>query len=88
MPAVDRSVDLAGGYVQRGEQGGDAVTQIVMGAPFGQPGHHRQYRRGPVQGLDLGFFIDAEHQRLFRRVQIEPDYIADLVNEVRVGADI
>jgi hypothetical protein len=66
MPAVDGSVDLTGGHIQRGEQGGDAMAQVVMRAPFGQPGHHRQHRRGPIQGLDLGLLVHAKHQRLLR----------------------
>jgi hypothetical protein len=88
VAAVDGSVDLAGGHVQGGEQGGDAMAQVVMGAPFGQSGHHRQHRRGPVQGLDLGFLVHTQHQRLLRRIQIQPDDVADLVDEVRVGADL
>jgi len=59
-----------------------------VGAPFGQPGHHRQHRRGAVQGLDLGFLVYAQHQRLFRRIQIQPDDVADLVDELRIVADL
>src|SRR6478609_7826659 len=66
VAAVDRSVDLAGGYVQGGEQRGDAMAKVVMRASYGQPGHHRQHRRRAVQGLDLGFLIHTEHQRLHR----------------------
>ena len=33
-------------------------------------------------------FVHAEHQRLLRRIQIQPDDVADLVDEVRVGADL
>ena len=59
-----------------------------MGAPFGQPGHHRQHRRGPIQRLDLGFLVHTEHQRLFRRIQVQPDDVADLVDELWVIADL
>ena len=88
VPAVDRAVDLAGGHVQGGEQGGDAMAQVIVGPTLRQPGHHRQHRRGAIQGLDLGFFIHAEHQRLLRRVQIESDHIADFVDELRIIADL
>ena len=37
MAAKDRS-DPAGGHVQRGEQSGGAVADVVVGAPAGSPG--------------------------------------------------
>src|SRR5665647_2590909 len=46
MPPVDRGDDGPVGDVERGEQAGHAVTDIVMGAPLGHPGHHRQHRAG------------------------------------------
>ncbi len=32
--------------------------------------------------------VHPEHQRLFRRIQIQPDDIADLVDELRIIADL
>ena len=71
-----RPTDRAGG------RRGGGVSRTLLPAPS-----VADLRQARNFGLDLGFFIDAEHQRLFRQVQIEPDYIAGLVNEVRVGAD-
>ena len=89
MPAVDGSVDLAGGHVQRGEQGGDAVAQVVMAcAARACPGIIGSTGADRSRAWIWRFLIDAEHQRLFRRIQIEPDDVADLVDEVRVGADL
>ncbi len=42
--------DLAGGQVERGEQIGDAVTFVVMGATFDLAGTHRQTGLGAVEG--------------------------------------
>ena len=53
VPAVAGVGDLAGGDLQRGEQGGGAVPDVVVGALLRQPGLQRQDRRGPVQRLDL-----------------------------------
>jgi hypothetical protein len=39
---------------------------------------HRQGLLSPVQRLDLRLLIDAEHDRVLGRVQIQPDYIGDL----------
>ena len=88
VAAVDGAGDLAGGHVQRGEQGGDAVAQVVVGAPLGHPGHHRQHRSRAVQRLNLGLLVHAEHQRLFRGVQVEADHVAHLVDELRITADL
>ena len=71
-------------HVQCGVEVGGAVADVVMGPPFGDPGHQREHRSGAVQGLDLGRLIDTQHDRGIRRVQIEPDNIADLVDELRV----
>ena len=60
------------------------MTLIVMGAPFGLPGSHWQQRLGTIQRLDLRFLIDAEHQRVVRRVEIEADDVAHLVHKQRV----
>ncbi len=59
-----------------------------MGGPLGQTGTQRQDRRGRVQGLDLGLFIHAEHHRVLGRVQVEPDDVADLGFQLRVGGEL
>ena len=80
--------DLPGGHLQGGKQGGGAVPDVVMGAAGSQARAQRQHRRGPVQGLDLGFLIDADHDRVVRRVQAQANDIADLGFQLRVGAEL
>ena len=63
--------DLPGGDLQGGEQGGGAVPHVVVGAPGGQARPQRQHRGGPVQGLDLGLLIHADHHRALRRRQVQ-----------------
>jgi hypothetical protein len=36
----------------------------------------------------LGFLIDAEHDRALGRVEVEPDDIADLLDELRVRGEL
>ena len=79
---------VAGGDVERGVQVRGAVALVVMGAPLGRAGQHRQHRRGAVQRLDLGLLVDAEHHRRVGRVQVQPDDVADLVDELRVGRQL
>src|SRR6267154_3717510 len=53
VAAVQFADDRAVGDVEGGEQAGDAVPQVVVGAPLGHARHHRQHRLGPVQCIWL-----------------------------------
>ena len=55
------------------------VTALVRRAADPVPDAQRQDRRGAVQRLDLTLFVDTEHQRAIRRVEVEPDDIAHFV---------
>ena len=84
VTAVELADHGAVGDVERREQAGDAVAVVVMGAPLGHAGHHRQHRLGPVQRLDLGFLVDAQHHGPLRRVVVETHDVDDLLHEQRV----
>ena len=56
-----------------------------MGAPLG---HARQDRLGAVQRLHLGLLVHAQHQRPLRRIQVQPDHVADLVDELRIARQL
>ncbi len=51
-------------------------------------GHHRQHRLGPVKGLDLGLLVRAQHNRVLGRIHVQPDDIADLPREQRIGREL
>jgi hypothetical protein len=55
-----------------------------MGAALGHAGHHGQHRLGPVQRLDLGFLVHAQHHGALGRVVIQPGDVDDLLHEERV----
>jgi hypothetical protein len=57
VSSVQGADDLAGGDIEDSEQGGQAVADVVVGAPLGHAGHYRQHRLGPVQRLDLGLLV-------------------------------
>jgi hypothetical protein len=38
--------------------------------------------------LNLRLLIDAEHHRLLRRMQVQPDYVADPALQLRIGAEL
>ena len=69
---------LARGHVQRGEEIERAMPQVVVGPSFGVSDVHRQDRLRALERLDLGFLVDREHDRIVRRVHVQPDHIAHL----------
>jgi hypothetical protein len=76
--------DPAGGDVEGGEQRGGAVAGIVMAAPLGLARPHRQQGLGAIQGLDLRFLVDAQHQSAVGRRKVEPDNVSHLFYKQRV----
>jgi hypothetical protein len=79
--------DRAGGHLQRREQRGRVVPEVVVGAPLGPARPYRADRLGPLQRLDLGLLVHPDHDRMRRRVQIQPDHVADPGLQLRVGGD-
>ena len=82
------SDDPAGGGIQGGEQGERAVAGIVVAPPLGLSRSHRQQGLGAVERLDLRLFVDTQHERPLGRVEVEPDDIADLLDEQGVGRQL
>ena len=80
--------DLAGGDLQSRKETGGSVPNVVVSHPCGKARAHRQDRLRAIQRLDLRLLVDAEHQRLLRRVQIEPDDVGHLSIEVRIRAEL
>jgi len=77
--------DLAGGDLKCGEQRRGAVALVVVRGLLRQTRSQRQDRCGAVQRLDLTLFVHAQHHRLLRRIVIEPDDVADLGLQLRIG---
>ena len=71
-------------HVQRGVQVGGAVPAVVVAGPLRAAGQQRQHRGGAIERLDLGLLIDAQHHRRIGRVQVQPDDVTNLVDELRV----
>jgi hypothetical protein len=88
MPVKAAAGDLAGGDLQGGEQAGDAVPDIIVGAPLGQPRAQRQGWRGAVQRLDLGLLVHTEHDRAGRRFQVQGTQVGDLGQQLGIGGEL
>jgi len=64
------------------------VALVIVRAPLDLPWTHRQQRLRAIEGLDLALLIDADHQRLVGRIEIEPDDVAHLLDELRIGGEL
>ena len=78
----------SGSHFEGGEQGGGAVAPVIVGHPLDVAQPHRQHRLRPLQSLDLALFVDAQHHRVVRGVEVEPDDVAYLLDEERVGRQL
>lgn len=66
------------------KQGGGSMADIVMRDAFHVTQAHGQHRLGAAQGLDLRLFIDGQHDGMIRRVQVQTDNVAYLLDEKRI----
>jgi hypothetical protein len=60
-----------------GEERGRPMPRVVVGPALDLPRPHRQHGLRAIERLDLGFFVDAQHQRFVRRIEIEPDELGE-----------
>ena len=70
--------------IERREQRGRAVADVIMGHRSGTALLDRQARLGAVERLDLRFLVDREHETVRRRVEVEPVHIAQFGGKRRV----
>ena len=57
------------------------MQHVVVGTTLGLTRSHRQKRRRPLQCLDLGFLVDAEHDGVIRRVHVQTHDVAYLLDQ-------
>src|SRR5450756_1468921 len=82
--ADDAAIESA----ERREERGGAVALVVMGQRTGAARLHGQARLSAIERLDLALLINAEHQRLLGRVQVEADHVGELFGEERVAREL
>jgi hypothetical protein len=71
----------ASGDVEGCEQGGGAVTLIVVAEPPSLCHWAAQPTLGALQGLDVGLFVDRQDHCILGRLQIERDDIGRLLRK-------
>ena len=75
-------------HVQGGEQRRCPVPLVVVRLPRRNPRPQRQQRLGPVQRLNLAFLVHRQHQRMIRRVEVQPHHVPQLFHEMLVVGEL
>jgi len=75
-------------HVERSEQRGRSVPFVVMRQGSGAALLHRQTGLGAIKRLYLALLVDAEHDGVRRRIDIEPDDSAQFGDEVRIVGEL
>ncbi|MDA9493664.1 hypothetical protein XI08_32320 [Bradyrhizobium sp. CCBAU 11361] len=81
MAGIALSDDCAVEDIEGREQGGPAMTLVVVGNAFDVAESHRKHGLGSFESLNLTLLIDAKHHGLVRRIELEPDHIAQLLDK-------
>src|SRR5690242_14396557 len=80
--------DLALQDVERGKQGRGAMPLVIMRHCRAAALLHRQTGLGAVERLVLRFFVDRQHHRMRRRIDIKTDNVAQLGDELAVARQL
>jgi hypothetical protein len=85
---MQRPNDAAVQHVQGREQGGGAVPLVVMRHRATAPTLERQAGLGAIECLDLALFVDRQHHRVRRRIDVEANHVPHLLGEFRIGGQL
>ena len=75
-------------HVERGEQRGGAISLVIMGHRAGAPFLQRQSGLGAIERLNLALLIEGENDRVRRRIDIEPDDVPQLFDELGIVREL
>ena len=78
MTPMELSDDLARLDIERREQRGRPVARVVVRPTLDLPRAHGQQWLRVVQRLNLRLLVDAQHDGMLGRIQVEPHNVADL----------
>lgn len=80
--------DSAVENIESREQGGGAVAFVVVRHGAEPALLQGKARLGAVESLDLALLVDRQHDGMRRRIDIEPDHVAQFGDELRVGGEL
>ena len=73
---------------ERGEERRGAMPLVVMGHGPAPALLHRQARLGAVKRLNLALFVNRQHQRVVRRIEIKPNDIVHFLCKLRIVREL
>src|SRR5262249_60064272 len=88
VTAMTAANDFPCFHVERCKERRRAVANVVMCPALELPGPHRQQRLRAIERLNLRFLIDTQHQRMLRRIQIQPDNVPYFVDEEGIARQL
>ena len=84
MTRITLAAYLTAGCVERSKQGRCSVSDVVVRPGAAATLLERQAGLSAIQGLNLTLFIDTEHDGVLGRIEIDPDYVEELFDELCV----
>src|SRR5260221_1416825 len=75
-------------HVERREERRRSIPLVIVSHRSAPTLLDRQAGLCAVESLNLRLLVGAEHERMLRRIQIEPDHVDELLNEMGVVADL
>ena len=72
-------------HAECGEEGGGAVSLVVVCHGLAPAGLYRQPGLRAVERLDLTLFIERQHHRVSRRIEVEPNDVDELGGKAGVA---
>jgi len=84
VASITSANHLPGRNIQRRKQTRRSVAEVIVSVAFRTATGHQQWWLGTIQSLHLTFFVDTTNNRTIRRMQVQPDDITHLVDELRI----
>src|SRR5947208_8959351 len=88
MPPVTVADGDSARHIQGRKQRCHTMTFVIMRLPGRHTGRQRKNRLRTVQRLDLTLLIHAQHDRMIRRIHIQPHDVPHLLHELRVFGEL
>jgi hypothetical protein len=80
--------DFAFQDIQGGEQGGGTVALVVVSHGGATSFFHRQTGLGAIEGLDLALLVEAEHDGVGWRIDIEANDFFEFLGEFGIVGEL
>jgi hypothetical protein len=79
---------LSIGDVQGRKQRRGPVTDVIVGDALNVAEPHGQHGLRAFQSLTLALLVHTQNQRIFWRIEVQPDHIPYLLHEQRIGRQL